>query len=273
MIAMAWASEAGGFPWTPWYCFDVVPYPERMAATPLMNSVPEVYVVTRCGYLYVRRQIVEGTFNAWSHWTTFSLPSARSFVTDVALAVSDERVNHVYVADRGSVFMRHRDGLGPYDPFSDWYELGFSDARVVAAGRRNDGRQTVFVLDAGGRPFERVQRSADLGAPFDPPVDFGAVDVPAFIDIEAAHETQPLDVIAVDVQGVLWHRREDGSGAYSPWSSWPGPAPPERLVTIAASATRSVDAFPLLVFGVGESGAIYRSIRVYDEWGPWLAQP
>jgi hypothetical protein len=266
MIAVAWSHVQDLGSWTNWLCFDAIPYPERMAATSLVNAAPEVFVTTGCGELYVRR-LIPGV--AWSGWTRFGLPSARSFVTDVALAVSAEGVNHVYVADRGSVFLRHRVGFDTYAPFGPWQELGSSDVHVVAAGRRQDGRQMVFMLDANGLPLAQVQRSAEIGAPFDPGFDFDSDDVPKLVDIEATHGTKPLDVLAVDAGGALWLRREEGSDGFTPWSAWPGPTPPEGLEAIAAGGLPSGAGSPLLVSAIGRSGATYRILRVNDIWETW----
>jgi hypothetical protein len=266
MIAVTWTGEAGAGPWTGWRCFDAVPYPGRVAASSLLNAQPEVFVATNCGELYVRR-LIAGV--GWIGWSRFSLPSTDSFVTDVALALSEERVNLVYVADRGSVFARHRVGLDTYAAFGPWQALGSSDARVVAAGRLQDGRQMVFVLDIDGQPRSQTQRSADLGAPFDSPLDFDSGDVPELVDIEAAHESRPLEVLAVDRNGALWLRRESGSGGFGSWQTWPGPAAPERLGAIGAAGLPSANGSPLVVFAVGQSGITYWTRRVHDAWDPW----
>lgn len=267
MIALAWGNQDLSF--TPWVCFDAVPYPRRVAATTLRTGTSEVFVTTDCGQLYVRRLIARDSLYAWSNWVAFGLPSPKSFVTDVGLAVSSEQTNQVYIVDRGAVFRRYRLGAEPYGPFSPWEDIGFSHARIVTAGLRMDNRQQVFVLDEAGRPSSAVQVSSDLESGFQAPSDFDASAVPMLLDIEAAYGTAPLDVLAVDVDGTLWMRREGNEGIFSSWTAWPGPPPPEELVALAAAGLHRLEGAPLLLFAVGRSGTTYRAKRANDAWQSW----
>jgi hypothetical protein len=266
MIGVSWGDQAFAS-CTPWLCFDAVPYPRRVAATALRNRVPEVFVTTDCGELYVRRLMADGTLYAWSNWVSFGLPSSQSFVTDVA--TSSEPVNHVYIADRGSVYTRHRLSADPYADFGPWQNVGFSDAQVVSAGLTDDGLQQVFVLDRAGRASSALQAPSELGVSFQSPFDFDSDAVPALVDIEAVNGTTPLDVLAVDVQGALWVRREQGAGIFTPWTPWPGALPPEGLVALAAAEVPRVPGATLVLVAVGRSGTTYRVRRVYGVWESW----
>jgi hypothetical protein len=266
MIALTWGQDPLS---TPWVCFDTVPYPRRVAATKLRNGTSEAFVTTDCGQLYVRRLIAHGTLYAWNSWVAFGLPSPQSFVTDVGLAVSSEQRNHVYIADRGAVFTRHRLDDDTYAPFSPWENIGLSHVRIVTAGLRLDDRLEVFVLDDQGRPSSALQISSDAEAGFHPPSDFDSESVPALLDIEAAYGTVPLDVLAVDVEGTLWMRREVDAGTFSSWTAWPGPPPPEELVALAAAGLHRLEGAPLMLFAVGRSGTTYRVKRSHDTWESW----
>jgi hypothetical protein len=268
-LAVSWGGETPSPAWAPWQCFDAVPQAERVAAGVMLDDWPEVFVTTRCGELFFRRLIVNPNTFAWSPWAPMSLPLGDSFVTDVAASVDANGINHVYVADRGNVFVRNRVGELTYDPYGPWRAIGSGTFRIVTGGLRADGRQQVFALDSEGKPKTSAQVSGTLGDSFEPWVDFGAVGLPPLVDIEAPYGTAAIEVYAIDETGSLWTRRENESGGFSAWAEWQGPEPPESLVALAAAGTPPPATPALLVVGVGSSGSVYRTRRENSAWGPW----
>jgi hypothetical protein len=273
-VAISWGSDAQGPAWFPWACFDAVPRAERVASTTLHNELPEIFVTTQCGDLFVRRRVVTSDVDTWSPWSTMRLPRGESFITDVAASVDANHIHHVYVVDAGSVFVRNRVNEDTYASYGSWRGIGSGTFfRTVTAGLRADGRQQVFALDAEGKPRTSVQVSATLGDAFEAWADFGAVGLPPLVDIEAPSGTPAIEVYAIDETGSLWTRWENESGGFSDWAEWQGPEPPEALVALAAAAIPPPGSPELLVAGVGSSGAVYRTRRVNDAWVAWREHP
>lgn len=267
MVAVSWTGDSVGSWWQPWLCFDAVPIPKRVAATSLRNGWPEVFVSTGCGTLFRRLSYNDGI---WSSWMPFGLPSPQSFVTDVALSLASDGANHVYVADRGNVFVRRRLDADPYGPFSGWQSLGSPGAEVVAAGLRSDGRQQVFAVDQAGRASTSSQSSAELGSSFAEWVELSSSIVSEVVDIDVPYGTEFLEVYGVDPSGNLWSRREDGSDGLTEWTPWQGPATPFPLVGVASAALPPIEpAGPRLVLAVLTRGGIaYLIQRDFDQWAP-----
>jgi len=265
--------------WGPWTCFDWVPRPSRVAAGTLGDSFSEVFVTTECGQLYRRRDFLFGTTQATLPWQQFSLPAVASFITDVAVSASSKQAHYVYVADRGSVFVRHQTDDDPNAPYGRWSEIPTTDSKLIAASVRANGRRQVFKLDSHGLPSTALQAAADLDADFGSWADFGtrldSSDGPLhLVDIEASRATI-LEVFGLDAAGNLWEREESiaGSDDFSPWHEWDGPAPPAQLVEVAVAALNQAEGQPLQLVGLTGDGAVYVVRRTAGSWDQWHQIP
>jgi hypothetical protein len=267
-VVVSWTGDAVASWWQPWLCFDAVPIPKRVAATSLRNGWPEVFVSTGCGTLFRRTGYTDAS---WSSWTTFGLPSPQSFVTDVALSLASDGTNHVYVADRGSVFVRQRVGSDPDGPFSAWQSLGSPGAEIVAAGLRSDGRQQVFMLDQAGRASTSSQSSHVLGSSFEEWSGLGSGVVGELVDIDVPYGVELLELYGIDTSGNLWSRREEGPDGLTDWTPWQGPTTPFPLVGVVSAALPPIEqAGPRLMLGaITRDGIVHIIQRVSDQWAPY----
>jgi hypothetical protein len=255
--------------WTGWHCFDVVAHVSRVAAARLRNDFSEAFAVTECGTLHDRRMVQSNGEVAWSTWSQMKLPTATSVATDVATSVSGDGTNHLYVADRGRVFVRRRISEAAFAAFGPWSEVGAQGARTIAAGLSPDGRQELLFLDAEGAPHFCRQRSAELDAGFDACEDFAADDVPRLIDLDVPTGlgTNVL-VFALDEDGVVWQRERDGSGTFGVWQKFRSDEQPFMFTEIASAGVHTYPGLPLLFVGVA-NGGVYATRRVNDVWEPW----
>jgi hypothetical protein len=251
-----------------WRCFDTVPYADRLAGTNLTNDLSEWFVTTQCGDLYVRRIIAYLGGGVWTQWTPFSLPTARSFVLDVATSLSAEGFNYVFIVDRGRVLQRHRLGTDNA-AFSAWQEVAAPPSRLLAAGLRADGRQQLFLVNEAGDPSTCIQVSNKLGADFSECVDFGSADVPELVHIAAPYRVPGgSPVLALDVDGAVWVRFPDEYGGFDAWEPFEV-APPEPLVSISGGGVPNWTGAPFRVAGVTRSGFVYMIVRRNGAWGTW----
>jgi hypothetical protein len=254
-----------------WRCFDTVAYADRVAGTSMTNDWGEWFVTTECGGLFVRRLVLSGELGGWGPWVPFSLPSARSFVQDIATSLAADGINYVFIVDRGRVYQRHRLGTESAS-FSAWDKVQAPTSERLAAGLRPDGRQQLFVLDENGEPFTCVQTSTELGAEFEACVDFDGDDVPQLTQIISPYrvaEGSPL--LALDVDGMLWTRFQNGVGGYDDWQEFPV-APPERLKSVAGGGL-PLAGDPLRVAAIAQGGSVYMIVRRDGAWGTWIQYP
>jgi hypothetical protein len=251
-----------------WRCFDTVPYSNRVAGTNLTNDFTEWYATNDCGGLFARRITLFQGVATWSQWAPFNLPTARSFVLDVATSLSPDGINYVFIIDRGRIFQRHR--VGPqYAAFSAWKEVSGPESKLVGAGLRLDGRQQLFLLDDAGEPSTCIQISSALGADFDECVDFGSADVPELVHITAPYRVpEGSPVFALDVDGAVWVRFPDEYGGFDAWEPFEV-APPEPLVSISGGGVPNWTGAPFRVAGVTRSGFVYMIVRRSGVWGTW----
>lgn len=249
MLAVTWTDPF--LAWPSFVCFDALPGPDRLAATTLLDDVPEFFAVGRCGLLY-QRTIILGS---WTEWARVTLPSPTFVVTDVATAVAPDGTTLMYVTDNGSVFVRHRNGTDAHGPYGHWVQLGGRAGSLITAGTRADGRQQVFTLDTRGRLLTAIQSTTDLDAPFTDWVDFDSADVPPFVDIESPYGLAAIEMYAVDADGGIWTRQEDGVGGFSPWQLMWSASPGALAITmLSGSAVGKIAGAPLALAGAGPAG-------------------
>jgi hypothetical protein len=274
--------------WYGWWCFDAVPNPVRLAATTLTNDVPEVFVTTDCGGVYVRRYFPD--LRAWSPWVPLRLPSDVSFVTDVAISRSrgPNRENHLFVLDRGTVFTAMKGG-DPYGPYGDWTRVATGAGSRIAAGMLypenpqipEGARHLLFTLDVRGRPFVSIQTTeGDLDS-FEPWTDFDAERTLEFhlVDIDAPYNIDgALLVVGVDSDGAVWTREQVDSD-FGAWQKLTEVEPPQKLVTIAGASIPARVDDPLMLAAVAEGGEVYYTRQTKPAssgprvWEPWLTIP
>jgi len=222
-----WADVNSGR-WFQWLCFDSLPTPTRLASTNLSNKQPEFFAITADGAIHVRRGY---PISAWTEWTPFSPPFSNSFLTDVA--VTPDLV-HVYVIDRGNVFLRTKASTDPYSSYGGWAALPANktagstpQARLLAAVELPNFKQEVFTVNndtvwaiketATGSPQYEDWRS--LGAPG-----------PHLVDLDSAVDSGgniTLDALGSD--GSLWSRSESTSGV---WQQVIAAGGPVHVVTV-----------------------------------------
>lgn len=269
-IALNYTKDVEGTRWSSWFCLDALPEPDRLAAGSLLNGQAEVFATTGCGNLYRR---TETEVYSWLPWQPFSLPVAGPAVTDVAMSVSANGTNLVYIVDAGRIFVRSRVGSDSYSSYGAWREIfGASEALLVTAGLRSDLRQQVFSLDARGVLRTSVQSTADLESAFGPWSDFdSSPPLAPLVDIEAPLGGPfPLELFAVDSNGALWRRAQDvATSDFQPWAAWDGPAPPTTLVSLAGAALKAAAGTPLSLTGLGAAGGVYTLRRTENVWSQW----
>jgi hypothetical protein len=272
-VAQRYTQGPGDTLWTRWFCFDAFPKPDRLASGELINGLAELVATTGCHTLYRRTQRSDG----WPGWEPFDMPSASSAVTDSAMSVNKDGINHVYVADSGRVFVRHRVGSDSYSPYGPWREIsGASAVTLLTAGLRSDLRQQVFTLDPSGLLRTAIQLTADLDSEFGPWSDFDSNQLPArLIDIEAPQGGPfPLEVFGVDSKGALWQRAGDAiTGEFQAWTAWDGPPPLATLISLSGAALQRADGAPLQLVGLGATGGVYTVRRKARAWLDWHYLP
>jgi hypothetical protein len=239
--------EYGGS-WEDWLCFDMVVEPVRVAAFNLSNNEAEVYAVTRAGKLFERRTYPHPIF--WTSWAPLGLPYAASHLTDVSAVPG--RFPYLYVADRGTVYARHRLTEDPYATMSGWQGLARNGAVAVAAEGTLDGVQQIVVVTENGALQTAVQREPLLGARFGA---WATLESPAgrLVDAEIGRTANgELLLFVVDDEGGVWER------GLSPWGSeWLSIGPDLAPASITTIAVRSVPAFGPHVFGLDDGGVTY----------------
>jgi hypothetical protein len=265
------ALSSNGQPgWFAWECHESLSGADRVTVGSLSNGYPEAFATTTDGNLFAQR-----LFEFWGPWSLMNLPNVESHVDDVAVSSSVEGRSHVYVSDRGRVFLRFRASPDPYSDYGPWYDLGFFGGTRIAAERSANGRQVVFALTDRGGPSIAVQTSSDLGAPFSPWSDFGAPDLPAFSALTAGVDaTGALTVYALDRAGGLWLRSATaGDTDFAPWQPWDGPPPPVAFTGIAAAHTSSPAAVSAILVGLSPNGVAYAAHLSSGEWSNFEALP
>jgi hypothetical protein len=254
--------------WFSWHCFDAVPYPQRLAATTLVTDAQEVFAITGCGHVYVRRYLfVSGTPGGWSPWVPLELPSSSSLVTDASIARLDG-ANDLFVVDRGSVFAaRKTEALGPYGP---WRRVATGAGDLLAAGvHANVEDQRLFTLDDNGQLLTSSRPSDDPEAPFGEWTDFGSDHV--FVDFDAPYGVGgQLIVVALDSDGKVWTREEEDAAEFGEWVQLDAQGEPtDTLVSIAGASFPARAGQPLMLVAAGTSGTVYSVRRTDSGWEPW----
>jgi hypothetical protein len=270
-LGTAYTSQPDHSGWFAWYCFDAVPYPERLAATTLDNDAQEVFAITQCGRVYVRRYlIVSDETHGWSPWVSLELPSSGSFITDASVARLDE-ANDLFVVDRGSVFVA-RKGVDAYGPYGPWHRVATGAGNLLAAGVHANGEdQRLFTLDESGRLLTSARPTDDPEAPFGNWSDFGSGH--RFADLDAPYGVGgKLIVVALDadVDGKVWTREENDAGDFDDWVELDADGgPTEKLVSIAGASFPARQDQPLMLVAVGRNGNVYSVRRANFVWEPW----
>jgi hypothetical protein len=279
-IGTAYTTSTGLNGFHGWFCFDAVPYPERLVATTLSNGRQEVFVTTECGRVYVRRSYLQmvstAEFEVWSSWVPLALPSAASFVSDLSVARSVDRAqNRLFAVDRGAVFTSSKNEA--YGPYGSWREVARGAGDIVASGVSGSlgaPRYRLFTI-RDGRPFTAVPKSSDVDAPFEHWTDFdpessleaGLVDIDAPYDIG-----ERLLVAALDNRSNVWIREEDASGGFGSWRRLDELRPPAvPLVSLAGAVLVRPNDRPVMLVVTGTNGTMYSALRGADStWGPWI---
>jgi hypothetical protein len=253
--------------WFSWHCFDAVPEPERLAATTLENEAQEVFATTRCGRVYVRRYLFS-VDEGWGPWGPLDLPASDSVVTDVSIARL-AGANDLFVVDRGDVFAA-RKGEAAYGPYGPWNRVATGAGDLLAAGVHADGTyQRLFSVDGQGQLITSIRSTENPEAPFGEwtPFDLNR----AIVDFDAPYGVSGrLVVVALDVDGRIWIREEDGAGDFLAWELLDTPGElTEVLVSIAGASFPARPGQPLMLAAVGESGAVYSNRRANLAWEGW----
>lgn len=264
-VALRWkVDRTANASWTPWGCFDFVPYPARITAINVgrnpQNSSPEIYASTSLGKLYVRRELI-----GWAPWQMLSLPQSGSHIIDVAATRTIDTAPVVYVIDNGKLFARHHiadDSLSGYSPWKEIPDAPPGASRVCAGVRSSDHRQQVFVLTTSGAVFDATQQTSDLDGLFSG-FESSGTNAPALSDIACGYTaTGDIAVFALN-QGNLWSR----DNATSVWLEDAVPAPiGESLRQFAVGSTTGVTP---TIFGTGVNGALYS----HAAGGSWVKIP
>ncbi len=239
--------------WTPWSCFDFVPYPAQIAAINVgnnpQNNSPEVYASTSLGKLYIRRLLTAG----WAAWQAISLPQSDSHIIDVAATRTPVTDPFLYVIDNDKLFVRHHladDTLSGYSPWAEITGAPTGASRLCAAVRATDHRQQVFVLTTAGAVFDATQQTADAGSLFGQFESSGA-SAPLLSDIDCGYSVGGSITVFGLSHGSLWSR----DSATSVWAQDAVAAPvSETLRQFTVGSTAGVAP---TVFGVGMSGTLY----------------
>jgi hypothetical protein len=265
-VGIDWAGSSLGASWVKMGCFDAVPAPTRAAGTTLSDGNAEVFVLAKCGQVYGRR-VARGW---WTAWTTIALPTPTSAASDVALSIAPDRVNCLYVADSGSVFMRCRLDAAdnPYAEFGAWHEVAAGAGTLVAAGTRADGRQQAFTVDAEGHPLTAIQSELALDSAFAGWTDFDSSELPPLVDIEAVSTEQALELYAIDSSGGVWTRKEDGM-AFTPWTSWTIEGAHGKFYALAGGAIPGTQGAAFILAAAASDG-VYAARRESGTWEDWL---
>jgi hypothetical protein len=255
--------------WFGWFCFDAVPNPVRLAATTLANDAQEIFAISECGRVYVRRFLfVSADTEGWSPWVPLDLPASDSLVTDAAIA-RQAGSNDLFVVDRGNVFAA-RKAEDVYGPYGHWARVAEGAGELLAAGMHADGTyQQLFTIDGRGRLMTSIRATEDPAAPFDHWTDFGLDR--EIVDFDAPYGVgAPLIVVALDVDGLLWTREEEGAGEFGDWEQLVTTGEPtEELVSIAGASFPARQDQALMLVTVGVSGAVYSVRRASGAWEGW----
>jgi hypothetical protein len=254
-------------------CFDSVPSPRRAAATS-QSGQPEFFVVARCGTLQERAIVQFETAATWVPWAPMQLPQADSVATDVDASLAADETTLLYVVDRGTAYVRHRDGPHDNAPFGPWRVAATGCGAILAASTRSDGRQQLFTLDAGGHPRTALQTSDALDAPFAAWQDFDASSVPRLIELESPVGRTLSELFALDDAGKLWTRLQKGDGSFTPWSqlSLPGSEHRFKLLSSAALPSTTDEVIALAAIEDAVPATVYARQRWngtwQDDWQP-----
>ena len=236
--------------WNAWFCLEVVPQVAHVTAMNLPNGRPEIFVATREGQLFVRREFPQ----TWGPWLPFSLPVADSFVEDIA-AVGGA-VPRLYVADRERVFVRSKIDDSPYSQYAPWRALPRNGAKVVAALLRENGSQQVITVADSGT----VELATQLpnGSIFGDWQRLPAL-TEAIVDLVATETTgAQLTLQALGASGTLW------SLAGEKALDWAAVDVALLGVQVVAIAGRSQGGYNQL-FGIDAAAVTYRFLA-----GQWL---
>jgi hypothetical protein len=262
-VGVRWTS---GAQWGGWGCFGTVPYPDRVVGSNLSNGYVEVFATTRRGKVFVQRQFP----NQNGPWLPFGLPASDSRATDVSVTVSREGLNHVYLVDRGRVFVRNKKSAAAYGPYGAWRDIGMAGGNVVSSAVRPDGRQQVFALDAERAPITSVQLSSDLGSGFESWTDFDRAGVPPLVDLESTRDNAgQLLVLAADSSGQLWTRSLGQNDEWLAWQPWNGSPAPMLITSLATARSDAQLGAPVLLAILTADGFIHVTQLVGGAWGAW----
>ncbi|HEY3500208.1 MAG TPA: hypothetical protein VGK73_36205, partial [Polyangiaceae bacterium] len=215
-VVVSFTHDRDGRDFYDFSCFDSVPAPKRAAGARLQDGQPEVFMLGRCGRIHQRNIFTTSETFGWTAWAPFQMPWNDSEATDVATSLGPEDQNIVYLVDRGTVYFRYRRAEDRAS-YGDWFEAKRGAGPILAAGLRPDERQQLFTFDGEGRPATSIQTTENLNAPFGAWEDFGSASVPPLVDLECVYGQQSLELFALDETGLIWSRRQDESGAFTPW--------------------------------------------------------
>jgi hypothetical protein len=230
--------------WEPWLCFDLVPHADRIAATNLTNSTPEVYATSSNGTLYVRRF----TLDRWDAWGTVGLPSMTSRITDVAAVADAALRGFVYVIDSSRLFVRHHLSADAFSDYTPWSNLPtpLGAPKRLCAGRLPDNRQQLFVAAEDGSITTSIEQEVD-GA-FEPFQSFGNSSVSGASDIDCGYLADGSLAVFALVAGNVWSRPASGASTWMAEQAGP---------TLATLAVGSAAAQTPTVFGTDLSNATW----------------
>ena len=240
-VATVW--EAGPN-WRDWSCFDAVPTPKNISVLRKADGLPEVFVTTDSGALFVRRQI-QGT---WLPWKQLNLPTSNSVARDVSAVNPFSSRPFVVIADRGGVYLRTTTSDDPSAGYGPWRMIGTNVADRIATAALPSGTLQVFTLESDGGVSFAVQNSSDPASDFGEWQAIDVRDIAKLVDIDLGFSaTKALTLYGVDEQGLLLQRDLSGAG---PWVVLSDEATP-KLLTVSVSFDSTT------LFGVSVSGSVY----------------
>lgn len=260
--------------WSRWGCMGYVPGAQRMISSNIAGGrLERLFAVTSKGEVFWKQEFLLSWGVGWGAYLPFNLPTASSFISDVATATSSTGIDYVYAVDRSKIFFRNKFDSDPDGPYGNWAPVGVSPGpggAVVTAGALPDGRQIVFGLDADGSPVEARQVDPAVGSAFDAWQPSGIGAPTGLTDIECGMTSDGrLQLFAARHGANIWTSTANVTGSFSTWTQWAGPAFTDDAVTIATSRqAMHGPAAMLVVTTLG--GHVFVSAGTNDTWAAWL---
>lgn len=245
--------------WLPWECFDLVPHPARVAATNLSNSLPEVYVTTQSGSMFVRR--FYSLDIGWGEWEPLQLPTASSHVSDVAVVGPPSRILFLYVVDRGALFVRHRVDADAFSAYAPWHRLDAPfQAKRICSAVEVDQIQNIAALSADGTVLVSKQETTAPDAAFSAFEPLAGSSQMTFDELQCGYLADGTIVLFGLAEGAVWSR---ALGASNNWIKESGNPPYIQTFAVGSEAGSNST-----VVGADANNTIWSHLERSENWNP-----